>query len=471
MVNNVRRRLLHALLFLVVVGVVLTGCGTQEPNSANGADAEGAEDRAAGRTVLTVAVPDSNQRFAAAVETFNAKSDTIFVEIEIYGQEAFEELSENPLDAFPTELTMAILSGDGPDLVNWSYQYSPAYASGRLMEDLYPYMEGDGDFHRADYYENILEAFELDGGLYVLPTSFSVGTMCGKESELGSGRGIVQSWEMGEMIEAFENSPHAEWLTANHSKELVLGEICRGCMGNFVDWESGECRFTAPEFVKLLEFADTCPDKLLIANDFSLSESLKSGQTFLQPVILTNVWRIADMRISYGEEAVLWPGYPVADGEKALGGGIADIYGYGLSICANSSHKEEAWEFLKSFLTVEAQREEIGIPLLKSVTEERIAEALTPEYEMADGEKKEKVRHEIIFEGEEPIGLTVITEEDAETFRSVIENTRRSYGSEQGLYRIIGEEASAYFGKGKDAAAVAAVIQNRVSVYVAERMR
>lgn len=471
MINNVIPRLLYTLFFPIAMGAVFAGCGVQEPNPANGEDAEGAQDSVSCRTVLTVAVSDSNQGFAAAVEAFNEKSETILVEVKEYGREALEEFSENSLDAFSTELTMAILSGDGPDLVEWGYQYSPAYASGRLMENLYPYMEEDEAFHREAYYENILEAFELDNGLYVMPTSFDVRTMCGKESELGSGRGIIQSWEMGEMIEAFENSAHAEWLTANHSKELVLGEICYGCMGNFVDWETGECSFTTPEFVELLKFADTCPEQLLIANDFSLRESLRSGQTFLQPVILTNAWKIANMRVSCGEEAVLWPGYPVADGEKALGGGIADIYGYGLSICTGSSHKEEAWEFIKSFLTVEAQREEAGIPLLKSVSEERIAEALTPEYEGADGEKQEKVRYEIIYEGEERIGLTTITEEDAEIFRSIIENTHRSYGSEPGLYQIIEEEASAYFGKGKDAAAVAGIIQNRVSVYVEERMK
>ena len=64
-----------------------------------------------------------------------------------------------------------------------------------------------------------------------------------------------------------------------------------------------------------------------------------------------------------------------------------------------------------------------------------------------------------------------ITEKDAEVYRSIIENTHRSYSNDSGMMEIIMEEAGSYFEKGKDAAMVAEVIQNRVSVYVAEGVR
>ena len=92
------------------------------------------------------------------------------------------------------------------------------------------------------------------------------------------------------------------------------------------------------------------------------------------------------------------------------------------------------------------------------------------EYETADGIKREKVKYQIIAEGEETVGLACITEEDEEIFRSIIESTHRSYSNDSGMMDIIMEEAEAYFEKGKDAAAVADVIQNRVSMYVSERM-
>lgn len=462
---------LSILLLLKAACILLTGCGMeqsgenlQEETRREAGTEEISRTASEDRIVLSVAVPYANGAFTRQVNAFNEENETYFVEIQVYEEES--------MNAFSNRLTMEILSGKGPDMVNFSgSDYSPALLSERIMENLYDYMESDPDFKREDYYQNILEAFEQDGGLYVLPTSFSVNTMCGMASELGEERGAVESWEMGEMISAFQNSPNGEWLTANHSKTLVLGEICGGCMGNFVDWRTGECRFDSPEFTELLEFADTCPDRLLIANDFSYRDTMTSGKAFLQPVILTDPWRIAQARLTFGDVSLCWPGYPVPDGEKELGGGIAAVYGQGLSICVNSRNKEAAWKFLKSFLTLEAQREETGIPLLKEASEERIYEAMTPEPEVVDGVQREKIRREAVFEGEDPIGLTKITEEDARLFRSIVEGTCRSSGRDMGLYQIIDEEASAFFGRGKGAGEVAEIIQKRATVYVEERMQ
>lgn len=454
--------------FLVMLCIPFAGCGAAgEPES--GQETGNPLTDPAGRTVLTVAAYYASDReLTARVNAFNQTNQEYFVEILEY---EWDGLEGNPADSFVTWLTMQILSGNGPDMVEYGGTYSPAIASGKLMEDLYPYMESDKDLHMEDYYENILQAFEQNGGLYVLPAGFKINTMCGKAEELGSERGITESWEIGEMIEAYENSVHAEWLLMNHSKSLIFWELCSGCMGNYVNWETGECSFQSPEFQELLEFSDTFSDQLLISEDFSYFDSLQSGQTFLQPVLLSNPMQIATQRVSFGDVDMRWPGYPVADGEKEMGGGVADVYGPVFSICANSGNKDGSWEFIKSFLTPEVQREISGIPLLKAACEERIQEALTIEYEMVEGIQTEKVKFEIIAEGEEVIPMTCITEEDAEIFRAIVENTHRSTGRDSGMSDIIMEEAGAYFEKDKDTSAVAQTIQNRVSVYVGERMK
>lgn len=452
----------------LLAAVFLTGCGAVGETESRQETVNPLTDPA-GRTVLTVATfYASDKELTERVNVFNQTNTEYFVEIMGYEWDGPEG---HPADSFATWLTVQILSGEGPDMVEYGGIYSPAVASGKLMEDLYPYMESDEDIHMEDYYENILQAFEQNGGLYVLPAGFKIDTMCGKREELGEERGVTEAWEIGEMIEAYENSKSAEQLLINHSKSLIFWELCSGCMGNYVNWETGECSFEAPEFIELLEFSDTFSDQLLIAEDFSYFASLQSGQTFLQPVLLTGPKQIAIMRVTFGDVEMCWPGYPVADGEKELGGGVADICGPALSICANSRNKEGAWEFIKSFLTPEVQSEVAGIPLLRAACEERIEEALTVEYETVDGVQREKVKFEIVAEGEDSIPMTCITEEDAEIFRSIVEGTRRSTGVDRGLADIIVEEAGAYFEKDKDAAAVAAVIRNRASVYVQERMK
>lgn len=453
------KNLTYVFILFILCSTVLGGCG---------AKTEGAKPAETEMTVLTIATsPGNSVSLTERVNAFNQSNEDYFVEIVEY---EWEGLEGHPADSFATWLTMQILSGNGPDMVEYGGYYSPIVASERLMENLYPFMEADEDFHREDCYENILEAFEINSGLYVLPTGFRINTMCGKAGELGTERGATESWEIGEMIEAYENSANAEWLLMNNSKSLTFWELCSGCIGNYVNWETGECSFHTPEFEELLKFSDTFFDRLMISEDFSFRESLQSGQTFLQPVLLVTPWHIASGRISFGDVEMRWPGYPVADGEKEMGGGIVDVYGPALSICANSKNKEGAWEFIRSFLEPEVQREVRGIPLLKSVCEERIQEALTVEYEMIDGVKKEKVKYEMIAEGEEPIGIAAITEEDAKIFRDIVENTHRCISWDYGMGDIIREEAGIYFEKDKDAATVAEIIQNRVSVYIAERM-
>lgn len=447
---------LSCLLVVMFLCLIVTGCGAGD--SGEGQD---------GRQVITAVVTWPGETVMERINAYNRSSSSYYVEIKNYG-EAGNVLDPEDLE---TQLTLDILSGKGPDLVIWdSMFYSPALASEKLMVNLYGLMDADQEFCREDYYENILQAFEMDGGLYALPASFSVDTVCGKAEELGNDRGVTESWEVGEMIEAFQNSPHAEWLTANHSKELTFRFVCHGCIGNFVDWGTGECHFDTPAFMELLELSDTFPGQPMFGEDFSYYDILRSGKVFWEPVSVDTPWSVAGMRMEFDSD-VLWPGYPVADGEKDLGGGVAKPCGECFSICQNSGGQEAAWDFIKSYLAEEVQGEMAGIPLLRSVSEERIQEALTVEYETVDGVRQEKVKYKILAEGEEATSLSCITEEDAENYRSIIENTHRSYSNDSGMMEIIMEEARAYFEKGKDASITADIIQNRVGIYVSERMK
>jgi len=180
---------------------------------------------------------------------------------------------------------------------------------------------------------------------------------------------------------------------------------------------------------------------------------------------------MVDVRACFGDAELRWPGVPVADGQKKLGGGVADAWGECFSICRNSSNQDSAWEFIKSYLMPDAQRDMEGNPILRSAFEEKIQDALTAEHQTVNGTEQEKTRYRVLLsEREGAVGFSCITEEEAEIYRSIIENTHRSSGKDAGILDIIMEEAGACFGGDKDAATVADIIQNRVSVHVSERM-
>lgn len=421
------------------------------------------------RQVLTIGITVPNRETLEIIQAFNEASPSYFLEVKNY----YVGLDAEAAARLDSQLSLDILSGEGPDLMLWdSSFYTPALVSGRLMVDLKECMDGDPDFNREDYLENILEAFEIDGGLYLFPASFTVYHFVGKAEELGADRGVVESWEFGEMLKAYESSPHAEMFSSVPNKEYTLEYACRNCMDLFVDWGSGECHFETPEFVELLELSNTFPDGFDNV-PVSFQEAYSSGEIFLCTVnTLCEPWSMADARAYFGDADLRWPGSPVPAGEKELGGGVAKPWGACLSICKGGSSQEAAWEVIKGFLTEDMQRKSIGNPILRSVFEEKLQDALTVEYQTVSGVEQEKIRYEVVLsERGDSVGFSCISEEDAEIYRRIIENTHRSYYSDMVMWKIILEEAGVYFAGDRDAAATAVAIQDSIGGYVAEHRK
>ncbi|MCM1065269.1 MAG: extracellular solute-binding protein [Eubacterium sp.] len=430
-----------------------------------------------GRLVLTAAVtrPSYISDITEQIKAFNESNPTYFVEIKTYSGYVPTDSIAKMTETLEAQLLPDLSSGSGPDLVIWSGISLPPLASEKYMADLNGFMDSDPDFHREDYFENILEALERNGELYVFPASFSVSTMCGKAEELGTDKGAAAGWELGEILEAFKNNSRATECFSYTNKTYTLGFVGSACMDNFVDWNTGECHFDTPGFVELLEWCGGLPDGFENVPERQY-EHYSSGKGFLYDVGLSEPWDMAEVRARFGEGELFWPGVPVAEGRKELGGGVVS-FGRGFSICRSSTNQEGAWEFIKSFLEADVQKEMASVPLhgcnpiLRSAFEEILQEAQTVEYQTVNGTTKEKVKYQVLLmEREGAVDFSCITEEDAETYRTLIENARRGSGGDARIMAVVMEEAEAFFQGEKDADAVAGVIQERVSEYLRERM-
>ena len=64
------------------------------------------------------------------------------------------------------------MSGTAGDIIDMADLPYIRYVENDLLEDLYPYMEDDPDFHQEDYYTNIFKAMEFKDKLYTVPMSF-----------------------------------------------------------------------------------------------------------------------------------------------------------------------------------------------------------------------------------------------------------------------------------------------------------
>lgn len=464
--GTITARFLLSLSVLWMCCMVLSGC----------ADRNEEENTHSDRIVLTAAVLRKEKSFLDMVEAFNGNDQEYYIEVKVYEAEEWD--GSDALQA----ISMEMLSGGGPDIIWLDDRSNAALAAGKLLEDLYPYMDGDEDFSMADYYENVWDAFSLEGKLYTLPTSFVIDTFAGNErlmedyvTEYQPGGTEAFVWSIADLTGCYrdfsQKSADRVWLFPGDNKLSVFAELCYSGMDQFVDWGSGECRFQGNAFVELLKFADSFPDTIDIDDSISLRDLYRSGRALLYPIRILNVWSVAQAEAVFAGENVIFPGHPVVVKKSEQTGAVAYPADGLLTMNRNSLHKEGVWQFMKYCLSEQVQQQATGIPMLRRVSEERLADALTPEYTLADGVEVPKVRSYVRFEGEPPVELTVATAEDAAVFRILIENVRRSRIIEEALYNIVLEEAEMFFARDRTAEETANVIQSRVSMYVGERMR
>lgn len=433
------------MMALFAVLFFLTACGRNEDNVS--------ED---GRIVLTLGTVSANQNLRKQVEIYNQNNSEYLIEIKTYGDQAVAGTDAMSM------IQMEIVAGEGPDIIDFGYLYSPMAVGKGIVEDLSVYMEADADFHEEDYFMNVIDALSGSEKVYVISPQFSIRSFAGRKEDLGD----ATSWNMQEIMSYFEENEQDRILFPGDSRKEVFGFLCTGSMGNFVNWTDGTCSFDDGAFKELLLFANQFPDQRIYSEGYSVLQQFQSGKALLYPVSITDVYETAEVRTIFGDAPVNYIGYPLSGGN----GNIVRTGNIVLGINRNSSHKEAAWEFIKSFLKEEYQSNiEGGLPLLKKELEVRLKKACEIEYEEdASGQKVEKVKDRIVFEGEEPIDIICINQQDAATLLEIIDNADTAYATDLNLYSIILEEVTGYFEDDREINSVIDIIQNRASIYVSE---
>lgn len=433
------------MLVLFAVLLFLTACGSNGDNIS--------ED---GRIVLTLGTVSNSHDLKKQVEAYNQTHPEYLIEIKTYG-----DLSAAGTDAV-NMIQMEIAAGEGPDIIDFGYLYSPIAMGKGIVEDLSVYMNADEDFHDEDYFMNVIDAFSGNEKTYVISPQFSIRSFAGRKEDLGD----AISWNMQEIMSYFEGNEQDRILFPGDSRKEVFGFLCMGSMGNFVNWTDGTCSFNDGAFKEVLLFANQFPDQRIYDEDYSVLQQFQSGKALLYPVAITDVYETAKVRTIFGDAPVNYIGYPM----NGSNGNIVRMGNIVLGINKNSSHKEAAWEFIKSFLKEEYQSNiEGGLPLLKRELEVRLEKACEIEYEEdASGRKVEKVKDRIIFEGEDPIDIICINQQDAATLLEIVENADTANVTDSDLYSLILEEVNGYFEDDREIDSVIEIIQNRASIYVSE---
>jgi len=405
------------------------------------------------KTLLTLATFESDSHRESVLE-FNRKSETHRIQIIDYSVYN----TRDDMTAGLTRLTTEIIAGKVPDILDVTYLPFEQFASRGLFIDLYTFIDSDPEMNRDSFVESVLKAAEIDGQLYRMFPEFSISTLVGHPSVVGSNPG----WDFNEFKATLtENSQATIPLGEAMTKEVFLQNVFMFSMEQFVDWDTGIAHFDSDEFIELLEFADTFPlypsrEYNYYTEIWTSHGAITSNQQILFPMVFAGYSEFLLTRTIFGGELV-FKGFP-----PQVRNGSAFVANGGLAVTTACTDKQGAWEFLKTFLTEDWQRMYWGsssFPVNSTIFEQHLTEALEVMGEQWSGGPT--------VDG--TIYIPNLTEDEAEQIVALINSIDTIISQDVTLWNIVIESVSDYFHGKSSLQDTVRIIQNRASTYMSEQ--
>lgn len=417
---------------------------------------------------ITIGTLYEDQSLQAAAVSFNKQSDTYHVNVKSYIDTM--NWTETSYQDGIAKLNNDITSGSNcPDILDLSQLDVNKLSAKGVFEDLTPYLENSTLIAKEDFMESIIEAYTMDGKLVCIPKSFSLTTLAGKTSEVGTEMG----WTLEEMMAYANEHPDAA-IFDYASKLTVMSYLLQYNQGQFVDWSTGECNFESEEFIGILEFVNRFPDEFdWESDDRSTPVKIQAGDVLLDMVGIYELNSIQEYDAIFGEP-ITFIGYPNSNGDSGCYLSANQTY----AIASKSKHKDGAWAFIEDYLSKESDRMfSWGLPTNKSEMDALIEKETKVEY-LTDENGNQILDEEgnpIISGGTSSIGYGdwdytyhIVTQEEVDRVMELIAVAKPMTNADNEIMTIIQEETQAFFQGQKTAAEVAAVIQSRVKIYVSE---
>jgi len=379
-----------------------------------------------------------------AVLQFNNTSTTHFIQVIDYF--AYSELGDTAaaLDRLSTDIAV----GRVPDILHLVHIPFEIYANRGMFIDLYPLLYADIELDCDELFFSVLEAAKTDGTLYRMPIEFSISSIIGHPSVVGTSPG----WNMHEFSAVIEENPQADFpLGVRNSKLGFLEFVFFHNMNEYINRISGTAYFDTDDFITLLELADTFPleiDMELAMADLATNEMIATGRQIMVGSDVGDFDMFHAFVDRFGGE-VIFKGWPTESREGNLFR-IRDSF----AITTSATETEGAWEFLKMMLTEDFQRELSSwtFPVNRTVFNERLEDAMTPPSNMPDPEN-------------------VLLREHADQLLMLIDSITGTtgHGESDMLWYIVSETALDFFNGRFSAPDAARIIQSRVQRYIDER--
>lgn len=384
------------------------------------------EEELGDKEIITIAALNPGSIRRDIVE-FNRANPELHIKLLDYSNGGTEDGTER--------MNLSLLSKNKPDILLVSDEVNfEKFARDGLFCDLYELIEADDSLALEEYDGNILSAYEIDGRLYSIVDRVQIEAFGIKQKHYDklSDTSLDSLYEYAQSIGAnvfAEEYGQSEFVKAYLEYADVVTE----------DGIDGE------KLQKLLEFAATMPAE-------AGGNGFRNDQQYIDDeALLCAVWVSGfddyDMMCNMSfEEAGTYIGFP---GEGYLV--TTFLRGYEFAILDTSKHKDGAWEFVRSYISAEVYTPVMndygiwtntnGIPILLDA--------------------QEKI-YEVSLENG-------ATEASRDAVMALLRSPLKVKRSDDAVYNIIWEEATAYIAGAQSLDSTVDYIENRLSTLLSER--
>lgn len=400
-------------------------------------------------TVGAMYVDDNVKR--AAIE-FNKKNNKYQIEFKDYSNE------EDP----QTKMNADIIAGNVPDILCLSGLSVDQYAEKGILEDLTPYYEKDSDVSADDMIPSVAKAMQIDGKYYYIAPGFYVNTLIGAAKTVGTEPG----WTMDDLKKVLDENKDARPFYSENKNDNLYNFITMN-ISDYVDWSTGECSFDSQDFKDILEICNRGTNEETDYSEDAPSEPslVKAGKVLLESGTSLDMESVELYEAMFNGD-ITFIGYPNKDKN-----GSYFSFDNQLGIYSKSKNKDAAWEFLKTFLTLEYQGDRSNIysnPTRQDAFDMLVkSKTATEKYTDELGNEIEPLESGWGWD-DLNIDIGPLTDKQAQLYIDLVNNTNKTGEYNEEIGNIITEEAKAYFSGQKSLDETADVIQNRVKTYVNE---
>lgn len=417
-------------------------------------------------TVLELAAVGDTTDLPTLVANFNRSHKELRIVTTDYSR---YDTTEAP-DGGNTRLANDILNGlYQPDILFGRYtdKAMQVVLQNEQYVDLKPYLETDTELPLSDLLGCVTNTYQEDGKMYALPYALEMEAVIANKSIVGDRDG----WTIDELLDFLEttDTSYMFGMTQANGIEMLLG---KSGYGSFLNLTEGTCDFTNDTFVRLLEWVKTLPTDAPTADETDIFAPYRTGETAAVLGNYTMLYGFLQEKLYFGEGNVAYVGYPTVDG---TGGITPSADNQLMCILADTENPNEAWTFVKESILTSSEMMVSGsvrsLPMLRSTLpqlKEKYADmffsirndggaswsTMDPrQWGMEDGE---------VFQ---------LTDADWAHIEDFLDNTGSPLSGAvlpEEVSAILAEEISGYITGTKSAEDCADMIQNRVSLYLAE---